>query len=157
MTCPWVAVDIPSGLHADSGRILGIAVEASLTMSFIGLKAGLFTGDGRACAGRLPLRRSRRSRRPSIEWPVVRRRLRIRTLGVLSAAGCRRAAPTAAREGHFGHVLIVGGDRGFAGAARMAGESRTRWAAAWLSVATPPGTCRRDRPAAARTDGPWCP
>ncbi len=46
-----LAVDIPSGLHADSGAIMGCAVNADVTVSFIGLKRGLFSGEGPACAG----------------------------------------------------------------------------------------------------------
>ena len=42
---PVAAVDIPSGLSADTGHVLGAAVEADLTVTFIGLKLGLFTGD----------------------------------------------------------------------------------------------------------------
>jgi NAD(P)H-hydrate epimerase len=48
---PVAAVDIPSGLCADTGRVLGVAVRANLTVTFIGLKLGLFTGeaaDGRS-------------------------------------------------------------------------------------------------------------
>ena len=42
---PVLAVDIPTGLHADTGRILGTAVRAEVTVTFIGLKRGLFTHD----------------------------------------------------------------------------------------------------------------
>ena len=45
------ALDIPSGLHADTGAILGAAVHAAATITFIGLKQGLFTGQGPACCG----------------------------------------------------------------------------------------------------------
>ncbi len=50
---PVLALDIPSGLHADTGAVLGVAVRASATMSFIGLKQGLFTGDGPARCGEI--------------------------------------------------------------------------------------------------------
>ena len=48
---PVFSVDIPSGLSADSGAVLGCAVQADTTLTFIGLKRGLFTGDGVDCAG----------------------------------------------------------------------------------------------------------
>ena len=48
---PVVAVDIPSGLHADTGVALGRAVRANLTVTFIGSKRGLFTADGPDHAG----------------------------------------------------------------------------------------------------------
>ncbi|MFY9976043.1 MAG: NAD(P)H-hydrate epimerase, partial [Chromatiaceae bacterium] len=50
---PVLAIDIPSGLHADTGAILGTAVRAEATLSFIGLKQGLFTGAGPDCCGRI--------------------------------------------------------------------------------------------------------
>ena len=50
---PVAAVDIPSGLCADTGRQLGIAVRADLTVTFIGLKLGLFTGDAADVVGDL--------------------------------------------------------------------------------------------------------
>src|SRR4029078_8434980 len=44
--CPVLALDIPSGLHSDSGRVLGRAVRATHTVTFIALKPGLLTLDG---------------------------------------------------------------------------------------------------------------
>ena len=50
---PVLALDLPSGLCADTGAELGIAVRAELTVSFIGLKIGLFTGAGVDLVGTL--------------------------------------------------------------------------------------------------------
>ncbi len=50
---PVLALDIPSGLHADTGRVLGSAVRADATITFIGLKQGLFTGEGPEQCGRI--------------------------------------------------------------------------------------------------------
>ena len=44
--CPVLALDIPSGLNSDTGRVLGLAVRATHTITFIGLKPGLLTLDG---------------------------------------------------------------------------------------------------------------
>ncbi|MCW2606471.1 MAG: putative carbohydrate kinase [Frankiales bacterium] len=52
---PVVAVDVPSGVDADTGEVAGAAVEASLTVTFGALKPGLFLGDGRRHAGRVEL------------------------------------------------------------------------------------------------------
>ena len=52
---PILAIDIPSGIHADTGQILGAAVNATATITFIGLKLGLFTGNGVAYAGEVVL------------------------------------------------------------------------------------------------------
>ncbi|HEX9801793.1 MAG TPA: NAD(P)H-hydrate epimerase, partial [Gammaproteobacteria bacterium] len=51
--CPVIAVDVPSGLSADSGCVLDCAVQAGLTVTFIGLKRGLFTADGPDYCGHL--------------------------------------------------------------------------------------------------------
>lgn len=51
MEAPVLAIDIPSGLCADTGRVLGEAVIADHTLTFLGLKPGLFTLDGVDCAG----------------------------------------------------------------------------------------------------------
>jgi len=46
-----VAVDVPSGLNANTGAVMGAAICAEVTVTFIGLKKGLFTASGKACCG----------------------------------------------------------------------------------------------------------
>ena len=50
---PIVAIDLPSGIHADTGAVQGIAIKALFTVTFVGIKQGLVTGQGRAHAGEL--------------------------------------------------------------------------------------------------------
>src|SRR5439155_6132539 len=50
---PLLAVDLPSGLHSDTGAVMGVAVRARHTLSLLTLKPGLFTAHGRDCAGRI--------------------------------------------------------------------------------------------------------
>lgn len=130
---PVVAVDIPSGLHADSGRVLGVAIEADLTVSFIGLKVGLLTGEGRAHAGQI---RFEDLGVPAAVYenlvPAARR------IDYPLVSGWLRPRQATAHKGHFGHVLVVGGEHGFAGAARMAGEAAARMGAGLVSIATQP-------------------
>jgi NAD(P)H-hydrate epimerase len=125
------ALDIPSGLHADTGAILGAAVRAAATITFIGLKQGLFTGQGPACCGEVHFADLEV---PSDIYPALH-------------PACWRYAgedlPTllpprsrSAHKGHFGHVLVIGGEVGMAGAARMAGEAAARCGAGLVSVAT---------------------
>lgn len=129
---PVLAVDIPSGLAADTGAVLGVAVRAALTISFIGLKPGLFTGRGPDCRGALLF--------DDLAVPHT-------LYAGLEPAARRyvgddraRLAPRArsAHKGDFGHVLVIGGDHGFAGAARMAAEAAARCGAGLVSVATRP-------------------
>ena len=127
---PVLAVDIPSGLHADTGAVLGDAVQAKGTLSFIGLKQGLFTGQAPDYTG--PVRFDDLGVPPETYDAVApgARLLRWRR--------CRGLAPRprTAHKGHFGHVLVVGGDLGLAGAARLASEAALRTGAGLVSLAT---------------------
>jgi hydroxyethylthiazole kinase-like uncharacterized protein yjeF len=128
-----LAVDIPSGLHADTGAVMGTAAKADHTISFIGLKQGLFTGQGREFCGTVHF--GDLGVPPGVYEGITPASTRI-DLGALSAwlSPRRRTA----HKGAFGHVLVIGGDYGFAGAARMAGEAAARTGAGLVSVATRP-------------------
>lgn len=125
--CPVVAVDIPSGLHADSGAIMGAAVVADMTISFIGLKTGLFTGQAADCCGEILLE--------SLNLPeaVFSGETPVAQLLVKSPLPPR---PRAAHKGNFGHVLLVGGNHGYSGAIRLAAEAALRSGAGLVSVAS---------------------
>jgi len=126
-----LALDIPSGLHADTGAALGAAIQAAATLTFIGLKPGLFTGQGPACCGEVHFAALGvppdiyRALHPAC-WRYVG--------ADLSALLPRRSR--SAHKGHFGHVLVIGGDLGLAGAARMSAEAAARCGAGLVSVAT---------------------
>ena len=128
---PVVALDIPSGLCADTGRVLGTAVRADLTVTFIGFKRGLFTLDGPDCCGVLMLSDLALPVETFPTPPDVWRRL---DLDLLLAALPRR--PRAAHKGHCGSVLVVGGDHGMGGAALLAAEAALRSGAGLVRVAT---------------------
>jgi NAD(P)H-hydrate epimerase len=130
---PVLALDIPSGLHADTGCILGSAVRAELTLSFIGLKQGLFTADGPDCCGTV-LFDGLDVPAALYGWQV----LAARRIDWPRFADLLPPRPRGAHKGHFGHVLVVGGDLGMAGAARLAGEAALRTGAGLVSVATRP-------------------
>ena len=132
-SAPVLALDLPSGLQADTGAVLGTAVQAKATITFIALKQGMFTGEGPAYCGdilfdalEVPARlyghllvSARR-----VDWAQQRDRIQP-----------RRAT---AHKGHFGHVLAIGGDHGMGGAARLAAEAALRTGAGLVSLATRP-------------------
>jgi NAD(P)H-hydrate epimerase len=130
---PIVAVDLPSGLHADSGAVLGVAARASLTVTFIGRKAGLYLGGGAEHSGQVVF--------DSLGVPAATYAGAApvaRLLGehdVLEALPRRRRA---AHKGDFGHVLVIGGGRGMPGAARLAGEAALRAGAGLVTLAVHP-------------------
>lgn len=130
---PVLAIDIPSGLHADTGRVLGYAVRATATLSFIGLKQGLFTGAGPEYGGEIHF--------ASLGIPASlygREILAARRLDWAKIACQVPRRPRDAHKGDLGHVLVVGGASGFSGAARLAGEGALRAGAGLVSVATHP-------------------
>ncbi|MBY8956523.1 NAD(P)H-hydrate dehydratase [Pseudomonas sp. MIS38] len=129
---PVVAVDIPSGLCADTGHVLGIAVHADLTVTFIGLKLGLFTGDAADQVGALVFNDLQAAADIYRDIPVSALRL--------SAANLPRLAPRApaAHKGRFGHLLLIGGDQGFGGAILLSSETALRSGAGMVSLATRP-------------------
>ena len=130
---PVLALDVPSGLHSDTGRVLGDAVRAAATVSFIGLKQGLFTREGRECAGEIVYRDLGAPEHVFAQVEASARRMAYR-----DCAGLLGARPRDAHKGRFGHVLVVGGDHGFAGAAALAGAAAGRTGAGLVSVATRP-------------------
>jgi hydroxyethylthiazole kinase-like uncharacterized protein yjeF len=111
-----LAIDIPSGLHADSGRILGRAIRARRTLTFIGMKAGLLTLDGPDCAGNIQLDTL------GIDLPELKspRGQRIETSLIASTLPARRRN---SHKGTFGNVGILGGAPGMVGAALLAGRA----------------------------------
>ncbi len=130
---PVLALDIPSGLHADTGRILGAGVKACLTVSFIGLKAGAFTAEGPESCGEIIF--------DDLDVPAEIYSAMPPFAERLTQAGLRHKLPRRPRhihKGRCGHVLVVGGNLGMAGAARMAGEAAYRSGAGLVSIATHP-------------------
>ncbi|MGR8933784.1 MAG: NAD(P)H-hydrate dehydratase [Gammaproteobacteria bacterium] len=124
---PVVALDIPSGLNADTGMVMGCAVQASCTVTFIALKQGLLTGVAADYCGELVF--------AALEMPEAVYR-------AVPHAATRVIKPhfpprkRSAHKGMYGHVLIIGGDRGYAGAARMAAEAAARAGAGLVSIAS---------------------
>lgn len=129
---PVLAVDIPSGLCADTGRVAEAAVGADLTVTFIGLKIGLFTGDAPDWVGELVFDDLQADPQLVAEHPHVARRLAGAALPVLTPRA------RTAHKGRFGHLLVIGGDRGFGGASLLSAESALRAGAGLVSLATRP-------------------
>lgn len=129
---PVLSLDIPTGLNADTGAELGTAVHADLTVSFLGLKAGLFTGAGPACTGLL--RFDDLAVPPKVYGSLLPRARRLRSATMRETGLKRRARDT--HKGDFGRVLVVGGDHGMGGAVRLAAEAALRSGAGLVTVAT---------------------
>ena len=125
------ALDIPSGLHADSGEILGDAVRAERTLTFLGLKLGFYLGEGPNCVGVIML--------DGLELPPPALAHVDAAAALINEAAIAELLPRRRRTAHKGQqgsVLVVGGNIGMAGAARMAGEAALRAGAGLVTVAT---------------------
>jgi len=137
LRCPILALDVPSGLGADTGAVIGpdgIAVRATHTITFVADKPGLHTADGRDHAGLV----------------------RVDTLGIDAAstpasaamnglhvfAHCFAARRQNSHKGSFGDVAVIGGAHGMAGAPVLAARGALYAGAGRVYVAalnTPPG------------------
>ncbi|MGQ9658969.1 MAG: NAD(P)H-hydrate dehydratase [Thermochromatium sp.] len=130
---PVLALDIPSGLHADTGGVLGVAVRASATVSFIGLKLGLFVGKGPDYRGELYF--------SALAVPAQVYAGEIPAAVRIDWVRESRLLPPRSRiahKGDCGHVLIVGGAPGMSGAVRLAGEAALRAGTGLVTIATHP-------------------
>ena len=134
---PVLALDMPSGLCGDTGAELGEAVHADATISFIGHKAGLFTGRGPAVCGEVFLDTLRI---PPDIYPTQPAKAQLLTVDSLRDLLWEYLPPRPrdAHKGHFGHVLLIGGDNGLGGAVMLAAEAALRTGAGLVSVATRP-------------------
>ena len=132
---PVLALDVPSGIDADTGRAPGAVVQADATISFVVRKQGLYTGAARDCCGQMnfdDLGVPQVALEGAGEAPAVR--LDLPCLRAAFLPPRRRGA----HKGDCGHVLVVGGDHGYGGAVRLAGEAAARGGAGLTSVATRP-------------------
>lgn len=127
-----VAVDVPTGIDADTGQVLGTAVRADLTVTMALLKRGLVLYPGAGHAGAV--------RVADIGIPaevVDREKINLHLLGRGYTCGILKRRDPASHKGNFGHVLVVAGSTGKVGAAVMTARGALRTGAGLVSVAAP--------------------
>ena len=129
---PVLSLDVPSGVDADTGTIVGAAVHAETTVTFIAHKPGLLTGAAVNHVGRLVL--ADLGAPPAVFESVPGIGFRISA----QAAGRLPTRSKNAHKGHFGHVLVIGGNLGMGGAALLAAGAALRSGAGLVSLATRP-------------------
>jgi len=134
---PVLALDIASGLHADSGRVLGRAVVADATIAFITLKAGMFTADGPDHCGHIYYE--------DLGIPEMATASITPFASRISQKELKHFLPHRRRnthKGQSGRVLVIGGGPGMPGAARLAGEAALYTGTGMVTVATHPDHAR---------------
>jgi hydroxyethylthiazole kinase-like uncharacterized protein yjeF len=124
-----VSVDVPSGVDASSGVVRGVAVHATLTITFHAAKPGLWISPGKTHAGEVQ----------TIDIGIPRgapgdARIGLITRDVLEQLPRRDAGST---KFSSGHVLVAGGSRGLSGAPRMAAEASMRAGAGYVTACVP--------------------
>ena len=128
---PKIAIDIPSGLDATSGAILGSVLYADLTVTLAAAKLGQMIYPGVNCCGELVV----------AEIGIPQAFLDELAAGILLEAGDVRcflpARPAAGHKGTFGHLILLAGSRGKSGAAALAADAALRSGAGLVTVAAP--------------------
>ncbi len=132
-SAPVVAADLPSGLDGDDGGVHGVAVRATLTVTFVGLKAGLFLGAAPDCRGDIAF--ASLGIPPDVMRGAPVAFSRVTRSALLAELPPR---PPSAHKGSNGRVLLVGGAPGFSGAIRLAAEASLRAGVGLAQVATHP-------------------
>ncbi len=129
---PVVAVDVPSGIDASNGRILGAAVAATLTTTFAYPKIGLVSYPGAAYTGELLV--------IDIGIPELIAKDVVDDCLLIGKPEACQLLPLRSAEGHkgtFGHLLVLAGSRGKCGAAVLSAESGLRGGAGLVTLACP--------------------
>lgn len=131
-TCdiPVVAVDIASGVEADTGRIRGLAVEAAKTVTFTRPKLGHFLGPGGLCCGELTVH----------DIGVPTDLLQSLDSDVQAVCPTDIRLPRRSRDsykGDYGHAYILGGSVGYSGAPIFAAQAAVRSGAGLVSLGVP--------------------
>ncbi|MBU0455741.1 MAG: NAD(P)H-hydrate dehydratase [Gammaproteobacteria bacterium] len=130
---PVLSIDLPSGVHVDTGNVEDIAVHADCTIAFGGLKQGLLTGDAPDYCGEIVVHDL------SLPAPVLEQ-VKESAYAISSRDFEFYLKPRKrnAHKGYFGHVLVIGSDVGFPGASKIAAIGAARAGAGLVTLATHP-------------------
>jgi len=132
-----IAIDVPSGIDADNGQIMGAAVRATHTITFLGLKAGLHTLDGPDHAGEIHVAGLGIDQLGVDEFGIVRMSLpdgHGYLIGDEVIASALPPRPLNSHKGRYGDVAIIGGTNGMVGAALLAGRAALKLGAGRILV-----------------------
>jgi ADP-dependent NAD(P)H-hydrate dehydratase / NAD(P)H-hydrate epimerase len=131
---PVVAVDIPTGIDSDTGAVMGAAIKADLTVTMALMKRGLVLYPGAEYAGTV--------RVADIGIPpevIDQEKIVLRLLDRGSARGLTARRKRDSHKGNYGHLMVIAGSPGKAGAAIMAAKGALRTGPGLVSIATPNG------------------
>lgn len=135
-----IAVDVPTGLDADTGAVDPLTVEPDISVTFGLPKVGMYEAPGSAIVGRVQV----------IDIGIPADAMSSVKLELLTSRWMRSTAPARpedANKGTFGRVLVVGGSRRYAGAPLLAARGAYRAGAGVVTIATPEPVYRMSAPA----------
>jgi hydroxyethylthiazole kinase-like uncharacterized protein yjeF len=139
--CPILALDVPSGLQADKGAVVGgdagIAIRATHTISFIADKPGLHTGDGRDYAGEVHVD-------DLMVAPALFKPGSMQLNGIDAFAGALKPRLQNSHKGSYGDAIVLGGASGTVGAAILAARTAAKCGAGRVFIATLDGALAYD-------------
>ena len=127
---PVVSVDVPSGVDASTGEVRGVAVHASVTVTFHAAKPGLWIRPGKSYAGEVQ----------TLDIGIPRGAPAASEIGLIAPAALLALLPrrnASSTKFVSGHVLVAGGSRGLTGAPRMAAEASMRAGAGYVTACVP--------------------
>lgn len=127
-----LAVDLPSGIDANTGSVWGCAVKARWTLAIAPAKPGLFLNEGPSHAGKV--------RRVEIGFPPELIKEKAQSVFLIGAASARKllpSRPSGANKTHFGHVLVIAGASGMEGAGLLVSEAAARMGCGYVTLCSP--------------------
>jgi len=134
LDCPILAIDIASGINADTGCVMGCAVRADSSVTFVGRKRGMYTADGPDYCGPVAF--------DNLGIPEQAADQHSQAAGLLLDGACLRTLIKPRRrnshKGSYGHVYAIGGVKGMSGAIRLCGEAALRSGAGLVTLGTDP-------------------
>lgn len=130
---PVLALDIPSGLNADTGSIMGCVVNADVTLAFIGLNVGLRSNHGPDVCGELAFADLTIPESIYQQVPPL-----VEILCINRQAALLQPRKRNSHKGHFGHLLVIGGNQGMSGSVNITAQAAARTGAGLITVATHP-------------------
>lgn len=138
MSGPVIAVDIPSGVDSATGQVLGIAVQASHTVTFAASKPGLCLYPGKGMAGEISV----------VEIGIPKHLLDednspIRLLDHQQALAWLPKRKADSHKYHYGHLLVIAGSEAMPGAAVLTSEAATHAGAGLVTLAAPKNVFRQ--------------
>lgn len=130
--CQVIAVDIPSGLDANRGVVLGACVKARWTLTIAPAKPGLFLQEGPSQAGRI--------RSLQIGFPQSLIQAQAQSVFLVGGSSAQKLLParsSISNKTSFGHLLVIAGSEGMAGAALLTSEAAARMGCGYVTVCSP--------------------